>query len=288
MEYTVTTFYKFMPLEEGQLLDFKQILEDKAKSLNIFGLILIAPEGVNATLAGLPGDVASYKDWLVGQFGELVFKDSPSEMMPFKRFKVKVRAEIVQLGRTDIKPTGEESHISPEAWDEMMAKEDVVLIDVRNWYEAKLGTFKGAINPQTKTFQEFPDWLKKSGIAKGKKIGIFCTGEIRCEKAAVAMKEQGYDNVHSLEGGVLNYIEKRPNSNFDGECFVFDHRSAVGQDLRPSAKYKVCSSCGNGAALTATCVNCDKEYRICDDCAAASAASLCSKNCRYIFSRAKA
>ena len=283
----MTTFYKFMPLAEGQLLAMKKALEDKAQEVRMMGLMLIASEGVNATLAGLPADVTEYKHFLETQFGELVFKDSPSEVRPFKRFKVKIKEEIVQLGRTDIQPMGNEKHVAPADWDAMMAEEDVVLIDVRNWYEAKLGTFTGAINPQTKTFQEFPDWLKKSGIAKDKKIGIFCTGGIRCAKAAVAMKEQGYANVAQLDGGVIHYLAQRPNSNFTGECFVFDHRSAVGQDLRPSAKYKVCSSCGNGAALKATCVNCDKEYRICDECQAAPPVALCSKNCRYIYEQAR-
>lgn len=280
MKYTVTTFYKFMPLEEGKLADLKHALEERAREFSMMGLTLLAPEGVNATMAGKPADVQQYQQFLREQFGELNFKDSGSDKMPFKRFKVKIKKEIVQLKRTDILPSGRESHVSPQQWDELLSSDDAVIIDVRNDYEVKMGTFKNAVNPQTKTFSEFPEWLKRAGIDKQRKIGIFCTGGIRCEKAAVAIEELGYEHVHQLDGGVLNYLEKQPHKNFDGECFVFDGRCAVGQDLLPSQKYATCPGCGNGGFLERSCVACEKEFKICDECLAKDSVAICSKACR--------
>ena len=286
MEYLVTTFYKFTSFNKDQLFSIKQNLEKKAKELNIIGLVLIAPEGINATLSGRRSEVKQYKQVVSEMVGNVLFKDSYSKVRPFKRFKVKIKPEIVQLQRVDLRPQGNETHISPQAWDTMIEKEDVVLIDVRNWYEAKLGTFKKALNPQTRRFSQFPTWLERSGISKNKKIGIFCTAGIRCEKAAVVMKEQGYENVYQLEGGILNYLEQRPNQNFEGECFVFDHRAAVGQDLHSSQRYGVCPQCGNGGAIPKTCVVCAAAYRTCEDCVVSQPVSVCSKNCRYKYNYA--
>lgn len=287
MEYAVTTFYKFMPLGPDKLVGLKEALEAKAAILGIFGLTLIAPEGVNATVSGSDKGIAAYKEFITGRFGNMNFKDSQADRQPFKRFKVKIKEEIVQLKRTDVVPSGQEPHVSPEEWDKLMEQDDIVLIDVRNWYEAKLGTFKKAINPKTWQFSNFPRWLQKADIPKEKKIGIFCTGGIRCEKAAVAMKEQGYEHVYQLDGGILNYIEQRPHRNFEGDCFVFDHRVAVGQNLKPSTRYGLCTSCGNGGWIGHVCEECGSGFKMCDDCAAAAPIALCSKNCRYHFERSK-
>lgn len=283
MEYFVTTFYKFTSLPEAELASIKEELEKQAHAGHILGLVLLAPEGINATIAGGAAAIAEYKKLVSERFGQIVYKDSLSQTAPFKRFKVKIKPEIVQLKRTDIQPQGNEASLSPEEWDKEM-QADAIVIDVRNWYEAKLGTFKNAINPQTETFSEFPQWLKKSGIPKQKKIGLFCTGGIRVAKAAVVMKEQGYEHVYQLEGGILNYLAQRPNKNFEGECFVFDHRSAVGQDLRPSQQYKVCPHCGNGGSIEKTCAVCQAAYKVCPECVAALPAALCSKNCCYQYS----
>ncbi|MBI3255640.1 MAG: hypothetical protein HYZ63_01590 [Candidatus Andersenbacteria bacterium] len=273
-----------MPLAETQLPTLKATLEARATELGMMGLTLLAPEGINATMAGELSQAGTFKLFLEEQFGQLTFKESVSYTMPFKRFKVKIKEEIVQLKRTDIVPTGHEPHLSPEEWDTFVQQEDTVIIDVRNEYEVKMGTFTKALNPKTKTFSEFPQWLKKVGIVKHQKIGIFCTGGIRCEKAAVAMKEQGYENVQQLDGGVLNYIEKRPNQNFAGECFVFDSRCAVGQDLLPSTKYEICPWCGNGGFIKKTCVCCQADFKICDECLEKQPEVLCSKDCRYQYS----
>ena len=151
----------------------------------------------------------------------------------------------------------------------------------------RLGSFKNAVDPGTWKFSQFPDWVRSSGIDKDKRIGIFCTGGIRCEKAAVAMGEQGYGNVYQLDGGILKYIEERPNKNFEGDCFVFDHRVAVKQDLTPSEQYGRCPWCGNGGDLDRSCENCESDYKVCGECFESLPASLCSKNCRYAFPHTK-
>lgn len=287
MEYVVTTFYKFMPLEEAYLNDIKDTLLSMAQDHQVFGLLLLSPEGVNATVVAPRSTVDEVKNFLTTQFGELPFKDSPAEKNPFKRFKVSIRKEIVQLKRPDIQPTGNEVHLSPAEWDEMLESEDVLLVDVRNWYETMLGSFKNAIDPKTMKFSNFPAWVKKSQLPKNKKIGIFCTGGIRCEKAAVAMKELGYENVVQLDGGILNYIEQRPGKNYEGECFVFDHRVAVRQDLRPSEKYSVCPHCGNAGDTKKTCVACSHDFVGCADCISTLNEMVCSKRCKNEFARAR-
>lgn len=284
MDYTVTTFYIFTPLKEADLATIKKSLEEKAEKLDISGLLLIAPEGANATISGTGEKLEKYKQVLVDTFGSLRFKDSPSDKQPFKRFKIKIKQEIVQLKREDLIPTGDEPHLTPQQWDELMADTDAVFIDVRNWYETKLGKFKNAIDPKTWKFSQFPEWLKKSDIPKNKKIGIYCTGGIRCEKAALAMKEQGYENVYQLDGGILQYIQERPNKNYEGECFVFDHRTSVTQDLRPSTAIGRCPHCGNGGDIKRVCRQCDAKYMGCVDCDT-KIESLCSKDCRYHYNR---
>jgi len=284
MTYVVTTFYKFLPISEGDLVQHKAELEALADRTALHGLMLLAPEGVNATVAGSDSAVSEVKAWLEGVYGDMTFKDSASETQPFKRFKVSKRDEIVQLRRTDIQPGGQ-SHISPEEWDGLIEDDDAVVIDVRNWYETKLGSFTGAIDPDTEKFSEFPDWVAESGIPKDARVGIFCTGGIRCEKAAVAMEEQGYENVHQLDGGILNYIAKRPNKNYEGECFVFDHRMSVDQELQPSTKYGRCPHCGNAGDISEHCARCESNFKSCADCKKAQPQPACSKRCRNELQR---
>lgn len=282
MEFSVTTFYKFTPIEKTALGEVKQSLIDTARSLGVFGLVLIAEEGVNATLAAPPQALQKYKEFLETLFGELYYKDSPSHKIPFKRFKVKIKEEIVGLKRPDLIPNGNQKLISPEEWDKMMAEEDVVVIDVRNWYEAAIGKFKGAINPKTWNFSQFPEWVKSSQIPKDKKVLMYCTGGIRCEKASLAMEEQGYENVYQLDGGIINYIEKRPHQNFEGECFVFDHRVSVTQTLEPTSTYYLCPHCGNPGTETFACSLCHKEGHACLACIEKPQGTTCSKQCAYV------
>lgn len=280
-QFLATTYYLFTPISADTLEEVRTQFLNKGSELGIRGLMLIAAEGINATIAGTPESISVFKKILTDTFGPITFKDSPSDHQPFKRWKVSIREEIVALGKPDIVPNGKNNHLSPQDWDKMLREEDTVVIDVRNKYETKIGTFKGAIDPKTETFNEFPEFVKNSGIAKDKKVLICCTGGIRCEKAIVEMQQQGYEHVYQLDGGILKYIEEMPNQSFEGECFIFDHRVAVDQNLQPTKRYVMCLHCGNPGERKVTCVRCAKPGRACQECLDAGKPEVCSKDCAH-------
>ena len=160
-----------------------------------------------------------------------------------------------------------------------------MLIDTRNWYEYRLGTFRGALNPGIEKFTDFPDFIQKQGIGKHQKMLIFCTGGIRCEKGILDLEQNGYQNVFQLEGGILNYLEQYPNQKFEGECFVFDRRVAVDQNLEPSKRYTLCPHCGQPADRRIECGLCDQPAQICLECEGMQVKGVtCSKNCAHHYS----
>lgn len=284
-QYFVSTFYQFSPLENVE--GIKSELLSQAQKHNIKGLIILSHEGLNATVSSV-SDVGllEFKKFVGTLFPtcELFFKDSVSDKVPFLRFSVKIREEIVTLGTPELVPNKTKNqHLSPQEWNEVLKNEnDYVLIDTRNWYETKIGTFKGAINPKTNYFTEFPKFLKEQNIPKEKKMLIFCTGGIRCERGILELQRQGYENVFQLEGGILNYLKEAPNDQFEGECFVFDLRVAVDQKLQPTKTYSLCPHCGQPAATPLTCKRCDHVTQICEDCSALEfKKDTCSKNCSY-------
>ena len=286
-QFQVTTFYQFSRIAEIEPWQIK--LEEKAQALSIKGLVILGPEGINATVAA-PSEklMAEFKIWIQSLFSEstILFKNSYAPAAPFRRFKVKLRDEIVTAGVPDLFPTAKQNqHLNSEQWNQILKKEsDVLLIDTRNWYETKIGTFKGAVNPEIEKFTDFPKWLESQAYAKDQKMLIFCTGGIRCEKGILELQRQGYNNVFQLEGGILKYIEEKPNDQFEGECFVFDHRVAVDQSLQPTQKYKLCPHCGQPADIKISCQRCDSETLICDDCCQIEWAQVtCSKNCAHQF-----
>lgn len=286
-KYFVTTFYKFIRLSDPTL--FQKDLESKASDLGIRGLVILGTEGVNSTVAA-PSEEAMelFKNYIRETFqaSDLLFKNSYAPSAPFRRFKVKIREEIVTLGTPDLFPDqAKNHHLTPDEWNQVLKEEtDFLLVDTRNWYETKIGTFKGAVNPGIDQFTEFPQWLEKQNYSKDQKMLIFCTGGIRCEKGILELQRQGYENVYQLEGGILKYIEEFPNDQFEGECFVFDHRVAVDQSLQPSSKYKLCPHCGQPSELKITCSRCDSEALICVDChKKAWVKETCSKNCAYQY-----
>jgi UPF0176 protein len=285
MRYHVTTFYTFLPLEKDTLPIIKERLEYTAQEHSVEGLMLIAPEGVNGTISGSKEGIVAYKRYLEDTFGTMKFKDSPSNVRPFKKFKVKIKEEIVALKDPSVVPDRPNNHLSPEEWNAVLTKEDVVVIDVRNWYETKLGTFKNAIDPKTLRFSQFPEFVQKSGIPKDKKVLMYCTGGIRCEKASVAMQQQGYDQVYQLDGGILNYIQHYPNQQFEGECFVFDRRVSVKQDLRPTEEYKICPHCGDPGNIRISCAQCKQPCTVCEQCMPEQHNQTCSKQCKYHFAQ---
>lgn len=282
-KHFVSTFYLFKKLDN---LDVVQAaLEKKADELDVRGLLILGTEGFNTTCSARSVEALSaFKTWIKDYFSapDIFFKDSHAYTAPFRRYKVKIREEIVTTGIPGVMPPeGVNHHLSPEEWNRVLKEEqDYVIIDTRNWYEYKIGTFKGAINPNIEKFTDFPKFMDEQGIPKNKKMLIFCTGGIRCEKGILELQQQGYNNVYQLEGGIINYLAKHPNEQFEGECFVFDHRVALDQELEPSQKYGLCPHCGQPAENTVTCIRCDHDEKVCEACREIDiVGQTCSKNC---------
>ncbi|MFW2570550.1 rhodanese-related sulfurtransferase [Legionella sp. 29fVS95] len=233
--YVIVTFYKFTPLTD--YVSMKEPLLKSMKANEIKGTIILASEGVNGTFCGKKENVLSLIAFMRSYAGleDLAFKESFDEFNPFDKAKVKLRKEIVTLGEAGIDPvllTG--THVSPQEWNELIADPDVVVVDTRNDYEVQLGTFKGAINPKTENFRDFPDYVTNHlNDKKDKKIAMFCTGGIRCEKSTSYLKKLGFNEVYQLDGGILNYLASIPKekSMWEGSCFVFDDRVALDHKL---------------------------------------------------------
>lgn len=277
----ISTFYQFRALQPIQVETIKMHLEQCAEANGIRGLVLLGDEGVNSTISGPPAGVELFKREVAAQFPQITFKDSVSSKHPFHVFKVKIKDEIVTLGKPELKPpAGENNHLSPQKWHEAMQDPETIVLDTRNDYEVEIGKFKKAIDFNTEEFNEFPEKLKASGIPKDKKVLIYCTGGIRCEKAILEMHTQGYKNVFQLEGGILNYLKELPDQDFDGECFVFDYRVAVDQKLQPTQNYRCCPHCGQPAKETITCTQCGREETVCTRCRKENV-TTCSKNCAH-------
>ncbi|KAA0446207.1 MAG: rhodanese-related sulfurtransferase, partial [Candidatus Thioglobus sp.] len=212
------------------------------------GTLLLALEGLNGTIAGSQSSIDKLLAFLAndGRFNNLEIKFSKSQKLPFKRLKVKLKQEIVTLGVANIDPLSSVgTYVKPKNWNALISDSNVVLIDTRNDYEYAIGSFRGAINPNTETFREFPSYSKKNlEQYRHKKIAMFCTGGIRCEKSTAYLKSQGFEQVYHLQGGVLKYLEEvdQANSLWDGECFVFDERVAVKHNLQ-QGQYDQCHAC---------------------------------------------
>lgn len=242
----ICALYKFVRLENFS--ELKEPLQEKMLDLEIRGTLLLADEGINGTVSGTRGSINSLLEYLNAdeRLNGIVHKESFTAEQPFNRTKVKLKKEIVTMGIQGIDPkkvVG--TYIKPEDWNELISDPDVTLIDTRNDYEYQVGTFKNAVNPNTETFREFPDYVAQNLDKKiHKKVAMFCTGGIRCEKSTAYMLEQGFEEVYHLQGGVLKYLEKVPaeNSLWEGECFVFDERVTVDHELQPGT-YKQCHAC---------------------------------------------
>ena len=283
--FTITAFYKFLEISEEELVSIRSELQRMGYKFKLQGLTLVATEGVNGTVSSSAEGIAGFKQYLQQRFGEITFKDSYSDFRPFKRWLVKVRDEIVAIKDKSIFPDGDRNHLSPEEWHDVLSEEDVVLIDTRNICETDIGMFQGAIDPRLNSFGEFPQWVKDCGIPKDKKVLMYCTGGIRCEKALISMEREGYENVFQLKGGILDYLAQYPDGHWDGECFVFDGRVAVDNHLTPSQRYKFCPHCGDPGDLQSTCDVCETEMVICQQCAATPERQTCSKNCAEKYRR---
>jgi len=242
----VAALYKFVRLHGFEQL--QQPLLDLMHDNDVRGTLLLADEGINGTISGPRAGVDTVLGWLKQdeRLATLEHKESFHDEHPFLRTKVKLKKEIVTMGVEGIDPTRTVgTYLSPEEWNTVISDPDTVLIDTRNDYEVEVGTFKGAINPETRTFREFPDYVKETlDPAKHKKVAMFCTGGIRCEKSTAYLKEQGFEEVYHLKGGILKYLEEMPkeDSLWEGECFVFDERVTVDHDLNPG-EFDQCHAC---------------------------------------------
>ena len=246
MTYCVAALYHFTRLADYEQL--KAPLQDMCDLLSIKGTLLLAYEGINGTVAGTDKAIADLLEYLRAdpRLAGLEHKESRSEDMPFYRMKVRLKREIVTMGVDGVDPNEiVGTYVDPKDWNELITDPDVILIDTRNDYEIEIGTFKGALNPDTQTFREFPQWVEDNRQnLKKPKVAMFCTGGIRCEKASSFMKQNGFDDVYHLKGGILKYLETQPEkeSLWEGDCFVFDQRVAVKHGLKES-DYDQCYAC---------------------------------------------
>ncbi|MGB0683998.1 MAG: rhodanese-related sulfurtransferase [Magnetovibrionaceae bacterium] len=245
-DIVVAAFYHFTGLKEPEAL--KPPLQAALAARGLKGTVLLAGEGVNGTLAGSRAGIDAALASLRALPGcaELEHKESHAETMPFYRLKVRLKKEIVTLGVPGIDPTASVgTYVAPEDWNDLIDDPDTVVIDTRNDYEVGIGTFKGALNPRTSSFRDLPEWFQRHRAElEGKKVAMFCTGGIRCEKATSYFKAQGIGDVFHLKGGILKYLEEVPKeeSRWQGECFVFDYRISVGHGLE-LGDYVQCHAC---------------------------------------------
>lgn len=245
-QITVCALYKFVRLE-----DFQKIKEPLLKHMlanEVKGTLLIANEGINGTIAGTAASIDSVLNFLQqdSRLEAISCKYSYHQENPFQRTKVKLKNEIVTMGVEGIDPNQVVgTYVKPSEWNALISDPEVLLVDTRNDYEIEIGTFKNAINPNTESFREFPEYVKNNlDKTKHKKVAMYCTGGIRCEKSTAYLKEQGFEEVYHLEGGILKYLEEVPESDtlWQGECFVFDGRVAVNHSLEQGV-YDQCFAC---------------------------------------------
>jgi len=248
MSLVVATFYKFVKLPD--YAELRSPLLELCLAQGIRGTLLLASEGINGTIAGSRQGIDAVLTRLRAddRFADLEHKESMAIEMPFDRLKVRLKREIVTLGVPKVDPTEQVgTYVEPQDWNNLITDPEVTLVDTRNQYEVNIGTFQGAKNPATATFRQFPQYVERQlDPAQHKKVALFCTGGIRCEKATAYLLAQGFEEVYHLKGGILKYLEEVPaeNSLWQGECFVFDQRVAVQQGLELGT-HEMCLSCGH-------------------------------------------
>ena len=244
--FTVAALYHFTRFSDPAAL--RAPLQEKCDALGITGSLLLAGEGINGTIAGTRQGIDAILLYLRALPGcdTLEHKESTASLPPFPRMKVKLKKEIVTMGQPDVNPIARVGHyVEAKDWNDLISSPDVAVIDTRNDYEVGIGTFKGAIDPQTKSFRDFPKWWEDNKDRfHNKRIAMFCTGGIRCEKSTNYLLGQGVEEVYHLKGGILKYLEEVPekDSTWEGDCFVFDARVSVGQGLK-EGPHQLCYAC---------------------------------------------
>ena len=245
-EFVVAALYKFVSLPDYR--EMREPLLQCCLDAEVKGTLLLAEEGINGTIAGSRAGIDTVLDYLRTdpRLADLQHKESYDEKQPFYRMKVKLKREIVTMGVDGIDPNKVVgTYVKPRDWNALISDPEVLLLDTRNDYEVEIGSFKGAVDPKTDTFREFPDYVSEHyDPQRHKKVAMFCTGGIRCEKASAYMKQAGFEEVYHLEGGILKYLEEvdEAESLWQGECFVFDNRVAVTHGLE-KGHYELCHGC---------------------------------------------
>jgi len=275
----VAAFYKYVNLKKPEL--FRKEHLKLCDEIGLRGRILVAKEGINGSVSGTPEQIENYKEKMNedSRFKGTTFKEDYCEMHPFKKMNIKVKPELVRFEQNvDLKNTGK--HISPKEFIDLYEnKEDCVILDARNNYESRVGKFKDAITPDINNFREFPKVIELIKDKKDKKIVMYCTGGIRCEKASAYLKENGFENVYQLDGGILGFAKEFPDSVWEGKCFVFDKRllSPVNKEDLAITNCDICDvrcdlykNCSNNDCddFCVVCLECEKQYGGC-----------CSKEC---------
>tara|TARA_Y100000768_G_scaffold333690_1_gene273869 strand:+ start:3722 stop:4654 length:933 start_codon:yes stop_codon:yes gene_type:complete len=246
-KFSVYSFYRFTKITDKKLI--KNSLDKQLSLYHVRGTILLADEGINGTLSAKKKDLDKILKFIRNtlKIRKLNLKVNKSSFLPFNRMKVRLKKEIVSLGKgvVDISSSNK-NHIDPSEWNKFLKNKDIKVIDVRNNFEIDIGKFRNAINPKTKSFREFPKSLKKMKIDKNDTIAMYCTGGIRCEKVSAFLKINGYKNIYQLKGGIINYLDYVKNNNHNtlwkGECFVFDNRVTINKELN-KGKYIQCFGC---------------------------------------------
>ncbi|MGV6813646.1 MAG: oxygen-dependent tRNA uridine(34) hydroxylase TrhO [Phycisphaerales bacterium] len=260
--YEVIAFYKFVSISDCE--SWAPVLKQQMLDLDIMGTILLADEGINGTISGSPESITQIVEIMRAHDGleDLPYKSSYAPGHVFNRAKVKVKPSLISIGEDERADPNKQvgTYVKPKDWNALISDPEVVLIDTRNDYEYHAGTFEGAVDPDIKRFRELPEFVRNNyDPKKHKKVAMFCTGGIRCERSTAWMLEEGFEEVYHLEGGILKYIEEVPEeqSMWKGDCYVFDERVGVNHDLAPSDEAKFCPGCGH--ALT-TKLRCAPEY----------------------------
>ena len=244
MQQTVATFYQFVELPDYEALGER--LKTQCEESEVLGTVILAEEGINATIAGPEKGIAEVMAFLRSdpRLTDMEHRETTTDRITFHRLRIIKRPEIVTLGDPTVNPNeAVGKHVDPKDWNALISDPEVILIDTRNSYEVEVGTFQGAIDPKTETFGQWDEYVKKEHSEdKGKRIAMFCTGGIRCEKASALMLKEGFQDVRQLQGGVLGYFEEMGGAHWDGDCFVFDRRVAVDPELNVTGA-EVCFAC---------------------------------------------
>lgn len=244
MKYLVSSFYALQPLVESERDELVARLRGwPSGQPPLRGMVLVAPDGLNVTLAADQATVTALEEWLGQRYPLSTIKRSHSPVAPYRRWKVVKRRETITSGQVG-SGVGPARRLSPQQWHEKLKQGGVTLIDVRNDYEVRLGTFRGALDPGTVNFTQFADFVARLEAPRDRPVLTFCTGGIRCEKAAPYLGAQGFREVYQLDGGILHYLQHYPDGFFEGECFVFDERVALDQHLQPTTRFLRCPGCG--------------------------------------------